>query len=617
MKKICLALLLAAAVVFSASRGDSDERILEMNVSGVVSRSAHFTVTEEIKFRAEGINIRRGLIRSIPTHYTGSDSRRYRTDFEVISAALDGKATQAERSYSGGSVEIRIGDPDRLLSRGIHTITLSYRTRGWIAFRDSFDELYWNVTGTGWDFPIDRASFALALPGGAAVARSTAYTGRPMERGSDFTSGPGDMLITTRTLAPGEGFTAAYAWDKGIVTPPRDYRPLYAAGLVLLIAGYYFLAWYFVGRDPEPRPVVPLYRPPGDMEPGFARYLRDMKFSNECLASDIIQLAVLGFVSFRQDARGAMVIAPEPAERRGSQSGLSDALSCISGIIEENSGEGGLDVRGNGKIWALCADALEKIYSSRSGEYFRRNRLFSLFGMLLFFPFVLLAPWTWPGIIALAGRAPIAKAAFIGGTILSRLGRVIGSKIICGVITAGLMLALFRWVGGDPLILIGAAVSTVTAAFFSWFMSARTEKGARASEEISGLYMYMNTAERHRLAMLYKPDETPQLFESLLPYACALDASDTWADSFSEILSKEAYAPGWDRRESWGTGRPWRFPRRFYGDFAGLINSSAKSYRAELARKARKSSRGFSGGSGFGSGGGVGGGGGGGGGRGW
>ncbi|MDR1137941.1 MAG: DUF2207 domain-containing protein, partial [Synergistaceae bacterium] len=71
----------------------------------------------------------------------------------------DGKPTMAKEERSRGKVEIRIGNPNVILPVGEHTIGLVYRTAGWIAFRESFDELYWNVTGNEWPFPIDRASF--------------------------------------------------------------------------------------------------------------------------------------------------------------------------------------------------------------------------------------------------------------------------------------------------------------------------------------------------------------------------------------------------------------------------------------------------------------------------
>lgn len=64
---------------------------------------------------------------------------------------------------------------------------------------------------------------------------------------------------------------------------------------------------------------------------------------------------------------------------------------------------------------------------------------------------------------------------------------------------------------------------------------------------IEGLRMFMTTAEKNRLEMMNPPDETPQLFETLLPYAYALDAAETWANRFEKVLAAAHYTPSWYR----------------------------------------------------------------------
>ena len=57
-----------------------------------------------------------------------------------------------------------VGDKNRNLDAGVYTYTLSYRTNRQLGFFDDRDELYWNVTGNGWSFPIDAASASVRLP---------------------------------------------------------------------------------------------------------------------------------------------------------------------------------------------------------------------------------------------------------------------------------------------------------------------------------------------------------------------------------------------------------------------------------------------------------------------
>ena len=41
---------------------------------------------------------------------------------------------------------------------GQHRYEITYRTTRQIGFFAEYDELYWNVTGNGWTFPIERGA---------------------------------------------------------------------------------------------------------------------------------------------------------------------------------------------------------------------------------------------------------------------------------------------------------------------------------------------------------------------------------------------------------------------------------------------------------------------------
>ena len=56
-----------------------------------------------------------------------------------------------------------------LIAPGPHTYTLTYATDRQIGFFSDYDELYWNVTGNFWKFPIDHAEATIKLPFGAKI----------------------------------------------------------------------------------------------------------------------------------------------------------------------------------------------------------------------------------------------------------------------------------------------------------------------------------------------------------------------------------------------------------------------------------------------------------------
>ena len=106
---------------------------------------------------------------------------------------------------------------------GEHSYTIRFRPRP-SRFLREYDELYWNATGVGWDFPIDVAETRIALPSPAPFRQRAVYTGPQGATGADaevVAEEPGRIVFrTTRPLAPYEGLTIAVAWPKGIVAAP-------------------------------------------------------------------------------------------------------------------------------------------------------------------------------------------------------------------------------------------------------------------------------------------------------------------------------------------------------------------------------------------------------------
>jgi len=134
----------------------------------------------------------------------------------------------------------------------------------------------------------------------------------------------------------------------------------------------------------------------------------------------------------------------------------------------------------------------------------------------------------------------------------------------------------------------------------------RTEKGANLLSKVEGLRLYMNTAERSRLELLNPPEETPELFERLLPYALALDSAKTWANRFEKILQAAQYQPDWYIGPS---------PHIFI--HGASLDNFSRNLQGQMASSMRTPTAAPGSSSGSGGGGFSGGGGGGGGGRGW
>jgi uncharacterized membrane protein len=193
---------------------------------------------------------------------------------------------------------------------------------------------------------------------------------------------------------------------------------------------------------------------------------------------------------------------------------------------------------------------------------------------------------------------------FIGGLVLS---------LLCPAISIGILLdknspTEIHW--------LSAGFYTLMAALYLYYahrIKVHTEKGAKITAELEGFRMYMKTAEEHRLNILTPPEKTPELFESLLPYAIALDVRNQWCKKFDSVLTKCNYHPRWYNDHDDFVEKD--FSKRFETLTSSFNKSVVKAQSDPTSSSSSSGSGSWSSGS---SGGGrSGGGGGGGGGRGW
>jgi hypothetical protein len=177
---ILLARLLVLCLVLAGGvRGAlAAEEIRSYDVGIDVADNGKLTVTERIAVNVEGNRISRGIFRDIPLRYQDPSGRTREVGLDVLSVKRDGRDERYATERDSGVLRIRIGDPDVLLRYGPHSYEITYETTRQVRFFDDHDELYWNVTGNAWDFPILRASAQIRLPSGARATDVTYYTGR-------------------------------------------------------------------------------------------------------------------------------------------------------------------------------------------------------------------------------------------------------------------------------------------------------------------------------------------------------------------------------------------------------------------------------------------------------
>lgn len=316
----CLLLTALLALPGPAAGQAPTERILSFHSDIVVHEDASMSVTETITVRATGAQIRRGIFRDFPTRYTDALRNNYVVDFQVLDVLRDGRPEPYRVEGVANGKRVYVGREDVFLESGRYTYTLTYRTDRQLGFFEAHDELYWNVTGNGWVFPIDRASARVVLPANIPrdQLRLDAYTGAQGGRDQDYEVArdlAGEPTFsTTKPLDKFEGLTLVVGWPKGYVQEPMAARrleyfvrdnPAAVVGVpgLLLVLVYFLWRWSQVGKDPARGAIIPLYSPPDGFSPAAVRYIRRMGFDQQTFTASVLNMAVGGFVKLSQRAK--------------------------------------------------------------------------------------------------------------------------------------------------------------------------------------------------------------------------------------------------------------------------------------------------------------------------
>ena len=115
---------------------------------------------------------------------------------------------------------IYFGDKNTLLDQGEYTYTFKYKTNRQIGFFKNYDELFWNVTGNGWAFPIEKVSVKISLP--RAISKSefkldgyTGIMGSTEKELKAYVNASGNVnFFATRVLGPTAGLSIILQFPK-------------------------------------------------------------------------------------------------------------------------------------------------------------------------------------------------------------------------------------------------------------------------------------------------------------------------------------------------------------------------------------------------------------------
>jgi uncharacterized protein (TIGR04222 family) len=560
-----LALLLALLPLTALA----DERILLFHSDIVVMPDGWIEVTETIRVRAEGEQIRRGIYRELPTDYRDKLGNRYEVHLQPLALLRNDRPEPFHSRSDRNGIRTYFGSSDRFIETGIHTYTFRYRASRMLGFFETRDELYWNVTGNGWAFPIDEASATVRLgfPVAPVDLEVTAYTGAWGSKAQDYRANVDADSIAhfsaRNPLPPLHGLTIVLMWPKGHVAEPTQLKRLVwllrdnanllivIAGIVVLLA-YYVPVWRRYGKDPEEGVLVTRYEPPDGFSPASLRYIRQMYYDNKVMTTAIVSLAVKGYLRINDLGSKHTLFDLQP------ENGAAPLATGEREFYEAIFAEGRRVVleQDNHALIAAAKSAHEdSLVADYRQRYFQTNALLNVPGILI------------------------------------ALGSVVAALVI----------------GGPPSItVIGAiVVMFLTIAFFVMIMKRPTIRGRKVLDEMLGFRDYLEVAEKDEMNLRNPPEKTPQLFEAYLPFALALGVEQAWAEKFASVLAAirgdhgRGYQPDWYSGD-WDSANL----RANIGSVTGDLGSAISSSVTPPGSSSGGGGGGFSGGGGGGGGGG-------------
>ena len=540
-------------------------------------------VKETIVVNAENKQIKHGIYRDIPTTYRGNDKKKYDTGFALTEVKQDGATQKYRVENQKNGVRIYIGDSERDVATGIHEYEIGYTMRRALGYFETHDELYWNVTGNEWTFPIEKVEAHVSLPESISATDTIEYRSYFGQRGDKANRGVSRVdsvtsayFETAQPLSAREGYTIAVLWPKNRVAEPVA---LISAGeislkhqIIAAILGffalslYFFVIWFRSGRDPRANVVIAHYEPPAQMSPAFARYLLKHTFDHAAFAAQLIDMAARSLISLRISKNGGDYFI-DALSLEGKKVGAEDTIILENLFknkktikIEKHPIKNTSD---RVRLRAAELQLSDFLKSKIIGPLFRKNQKEFWFGVIVVLPTIIMMMKVRSiegisGVLVFSGfyflayfalrafaRMKVmpqnnAKSFFAESVQSLKNGFLIVFAFVFLMASMGLVIrgVLTVYIGEASIvdlvfwISIGAIV-----VLFAKLLPRYTEDGARFVEHLKGFKLFLSATEKERFEFHHPPDVTPELFQKYLSYACAFGVQKSWGKNLGSALA--------------------------------------------------------------------------------
>ena len=519
------------------------ETVQSFNSQIAVAHDGTLSIAETIVYDF-GSDQRHGIFRDIPLSSPNGPGLQV-----TVTGVGDGAGGTYPytTSVSGNSLEVKIGDPNTLVS-GVKTYVVDYVVKNAVREFSDHDEVYWNVTGNGWNVPLNDVTASVVLPEQIAGLTATCYTGAAGSTAKDCSyaeSGSAMTYAATRPLGAGEGLSVVLGIPFGYLTLPATAAAPTASApaglsssggissviplmfiLFLILAVTAFRIIVLRGRGSSSgislrtrsRPIVPRelkkialvaeYDPPDGLLPIEVGTIVDRKVDMADVSSVIMDLAIKGYLKIRYTVR-QMKLWPDKKDfelvklKDGSDLRHPAYQIVFNMLFTARESVSLSDLQSSG---AALFETLKNIGKKTDENIYEE------------------------GYFDAASREKTKKERVLFG--LSALGLLI-------LFVVGMALG-----GGSSFVIIMVmfAVALLIGEIGKPPVPKLTPKGMTALQKILGFREFLRYTETDRLKMMNAPSLKPEQFEECLPYAMVLGVEKEWAKKFEGIAVP---APAW------------------------------------------------------------------------
>jgi len=478
------------------------ERVKHFDSQIVVNQDSSIEVLETIDYYFS--YARHGIYRYLPYHYEDKDAKKYlNLGYDFLEITMDGQNIPYERSKQNGNWFLKIGDPNKTIS-GDHEYKIHYNINYVLNYFSSYDELYWNVSGSDWSVPIELTTAQIVLP--QKVAEQSldsqcypryAYSEcKVSEAGNkiDFKSAD---LITISASFP-KGLVSEVFKLYHLLLPFINYRYESVWFLLLPLLFFIYMFWLFVksGRDPNgKKTIVPEFEIPDHLAPAQMGAILDEKVGKKEISSTFVDLVFKGFIKIEEIKKKSFFRAKKDYQiyklKKSEDALESYEKKVLKAIFSDGEKVKLSDLKKstNQNIRENLQTAEKEIYKSVTAQ-----------------KYFVASPQT-------------IRNKFLGiGIAISTLGVI-------------LVILSFVLEKGSGSLSFAAALIGIICLAFSPFMPKRTKKGVLMRERILGFKMYMEKAEKYRS----KWQEQENLITQFLPYAVLFGITTSWLRSLKKI----------------------------------------------------------------------------------